>query len=471
MALILATAVRVVLATRYAYPTFDGTYYMDLAREMVADGEFRFSTFPPGWPILIASILTFLDPTTLGAPMVAAQTANVIMGSLAGLFSFAFARPYVGSRGASLVALGTWFLPLPLRESAGDLSETSYLFFILGAWMVWRKPRPLGAGLIFGAAYLIRPEALLIVVLLLVADARRDRRRATRLALGCGLVFLPYQAFLMSQTGHFMVSSKIGFLDQAIGPQARGDLVANYGRNVAHLIRLGLGNLGLPLAIAALAGLAALARPGRTSQANPLERHWLILLAPLAVYPLFTFRMETRYLLPYLPILLTLAVLGLAWLPKGPIKRLGVFAVLAGVIWASADEVTDLGRSSERFPSMVEAGQWLRQLDHRNVVIADRKPYVSFWGWTQRAPLPEEENLGRLIEWACARRVDYLVVHAAVSASLTPALLPLVTHVPDSLQSAVELAAAFGGRDPRTTTLLYRIRPECLNLPLTHAPR
>src|SRR5262249_15404205 len=91
---------RVCLAVWHVWPSFDGVYYLTAARDLVCSGHVPFETFPPGWPFVIAIPLAFLRHDDPAAALRAAQTANVVLGTLVPLLGFVAVRRRLGSRWA-----------------------------------------------------------------------------------------------------------------------------------------------------------------------------------------------------------------------------------------------------------------------------------------------------------------------------------------------------------------------------------
>ena len=204
--------------------TPDGVHYVTLGRALAA-GNFHdgLSTYwPPLYPLLIgSSSLVFRDPEFAG------RLVSVVAGSLLVIPSYRLIREWYGERaalvGAGLVALH----PLLVYYSTLVLTESTYtLLFTCGILAGWsslstgRARSFLLTGLIFGACYLLKPEAagllLLLVVWALLArrlsNERGSIKTAARNALlvcaGFLLLAAPYLFYLKHETGSWTLSGK-----------------------------------------------------------------------------------------------------------------------------------------------------------------------------------------------------------------------------------------------------------------------
>lgn len=177
--------------------------------------------FPPLFPIIIAT-LSFVT----GTVELAGRIANIIFGAALVLPVFLIARRLFGSRlgfgAAALVA----FHPYLVQFATTVYSEVVYLTFALTAVYAamtamdtphWRTL--VFCGVLYGFAYLIRPEALALVlvstIFILVSAACRDRQRlreTAKIVLLMPLVFTlvagPYIGWLSFQSGSLRFENK-----------------------------------------------------------------------------------------------------------------------------------------------------------------------------------------------------------------------------------------------------------------------
>jgi 4-amino-4-deoxy-L-arabinose transferase-like glycosyltransferase len=202
----------------------EGAHYARVGESLAAgqgylglDGEAQL-VYPPVYPGLIAAgVRIGLDSESAG------RLVSLACGSLAMLMFALIGRRMYGARIGLLVGLLAAVHPLLATASINVLSESTYLFFVLWGIYLWQGlltsitwQRSVGCGVVFGFAYLCRPEAffltLALAVLLVLLAWWRDRRAAL-LAGACivaGLVVcaVPYVTFLHAQTGQWRLEAK-----------------------------------------------------------------------------------------------------------------------------------------------------------------------------------------------------------------------------------------------------------------------
>ena len=316
--------------------TPDGVGYVALARELAA-GQIAagMSTYwPPLYPALVAlSTLVFGDVEFAG------RFVSVVAGSLVVLPVYALARVDYGKRVARLAALMAALHPLLVYYSTLVLTEATYtLLFacgvLAGRLALRRGARAeafLCAGAVFGACYLLKPEAAGFVLLLLAMTTAAkflDRRLATKTMLenaaalcsGFLLLAAPYLAYLRSATGHWTPSGKVrAHLWQ--GSRATGEaaaqmesLVPDASTAVAQLARAlkyeyELFNLIFPTTFVLVVGLALFRAPWTRARARRELYLAAFVVATLAGYAVTL--PNVRFLSTLLPILVCWAALGM----------------------------------------------------------------------------------------------------------------------------------------------------------------
>lgn len=154
----------------------------------------------------------------------------VLFGTLTLLPFYWLAKRLFGVRiGVMATALLCFFPALTAAVLFwGTMLEPLYLFLILAAlcavWAAWEKQSlaaHLAAGVLFGLAYLTKPEAIvyfgLMFALLVLANLWRRSLFTRRGCIGIlggvlafALVIAPYIAFLYRHTGHIMITGKLG---------------------------------------------------------------------------------------------------------------------------------------------------------------------------------------------------------------------------------------------------------------------
>jgi 4-amino-4-deoxy-L-arabinose transferase-like glycosyltransferase len=173
--------------------------------------------YPPLYPGLIAA------GTLAGlSSEVAGRLASLLFGSLAAVLFAAVSRKLYGRRVGILAGVLAAIHPLLATASINVLSESTYLFFILAGLLQFLRlldsitlPRSLVCGITFGAAYLCRPEAFFLTLLLTlllaavhVGNFKRAIPACMALLIGLFACATPYVAFLHGQTGQWRIEAK-----------------------------------------------------------------------------------------------------------------------------------------------------------------------------------------------------------------------------------------------------------------------
>jgi 4-amino-4-deoxy-L-arabinose transferase-like glycosyltransferase len=214
----------------------DGVVYAGLGRSLAA-GNFAGTLspfYPPLYPLLVGlSSLVFRDVEFAG------RFVSVVAGALLVVPVYALARDSYGARVARLAAVIVALHPLLIYYSSVLLTESTYtLAFTCGVHAGWAALARAAAitndetfmrgawrthfiaGVVFGACYLIKPEAVGFVVLLIAmrvvvnfSGARRSFKRTAldclTLAAGFLLLALPYLLYLRGALGGWTISGKL----------------------------------------------------------------------------------------------------------------------------------------------------------------------------------------------------------------------------------------------------------------------
>lgn len=455
----LALAGRIWLVSRNGFLTVDAVFYLDQTYRLFIDGVLPYSVFPPGWPLIVAVPFAFLDHADPGQLLKAAQGTNALLGTLFALLTFVLLKPRLGPALALAGAVVVAFLPETLVLSKTALSDLSYGCALLGAWLLARRRLDWRAGLLFGLAYLIRPEALLAAAGLGLHQLVRERRVPWSFGLAVLAGLVPYVIFLKVNTGVWSLSGKTVAVTQSLEAHPGLDYLGLVVRNLGVFLPKLPGMVGWPLALLALTGMVA--RPGR----------WLWMLAPMLPIPFIINPMVVRFWAPYLPFLLLAAGLGAGWLDEQlqqwqprltsrlRAALLGGLTV-AGLGVAVADDANWVVPNAESFHGLKEAGFWLRERVDHDTVVASYKPFASFWAGCRFIKIPDEDRAESIIAYARNRGATYLVVNVGIVKSLAPALDPLLgSPLPAHLQDKVTLLHLIRFDQVRHTTAIYRIEP------------
>ncbi|MDY0110351.1 MAG: hypothetical protein RBT60_10480 [Candidatus Krumholzibacteria bacterium] len=455
--LVAALAVRVRLASLDPWPTVDGVHYLELARQLVTTGRLSFSCFPPGWPLLIGVPLLFLDKSDPLALLRAAQAANVACGVALPLLGFRMLRPDLGRWAAFAGAVVLAFLPLNIILSKVDYSEMSYTCGLVAAWLAYRSRRWLTTGLLFGFTYLIRPEALLAGVGLLLFEAVVERRWRWRAIAGLAAFVVPYLIYIRVAGGAWGISSKDVALTLSLEAHPGWSYAGLVAGNAGRLAPMLVGLLGAPLVALAVVGMVA--RRGR----------WLLMLAPFLPVPFIINPMDVRFWQPYVPFFLLAAGLGIGALaeraaraaPAGRQRAAVVLLAVAAIGGAGAaalDDIPWIAYNAEATYGLKDAGIWLRDRVDAETIIADYKPYTAFWAGCRFVKIPDEDNAAAIVSWARNRGAQYLIVNVHVVRTLAPGLDPLLQRpLPAHLAGRLTLVQLLEYDRVEHTTAIYRI--------------
>lgn len=320
----------------------DGIAYVSLGQSLAA-GNLRegLDTFyPPLYPLLVgAASVVFRDAEFAG------RFVSVVAGALLVVPAHRLIRVWYGRRvaqvGAGIVALH----PVLVYYSTVLLTESTYtLLFACGVLAGWRavsggRARAhLLAGAIFGACYLLKPEAAGYLLLLAAhallaakfsaAGARLKCAARNVIPLGAGFMLLasPYLLYLRGATGAWTLSGKFaGHLWQ--GSRRAGDalapaattLVPDAGLAVAQLAKAlrheyEVFNLIFPAAFVVLAGLGLFRRAWTRGRARRELYLFSFVAATLAGYAVTL--PNIRFVVPLLPLLL-------CWVARGVVEFAG----------------------------------------------------------------------------------------------------------------------------------------------------
>jgi len=175
--------------------------------------------FPPLFPLLIAA-LSFLLPSV----EVSARVVNIAAGTALVIPMFKLAERIYNRKAACIVAAMVALHPLLIARSVSTYAEGLYLTFLMcGVYYVvrWVEEQRVRtstlAGLFFGLAYLVRPEAFVVVGAITVGGlawglCAQNRRRVLIGVLSLFAIFVllasPYIAFLSINSGKFRIEGK-----------------------------------------------------------------------------------------------------------------------------------------------------------------------------------------------------------------------------------------------------------------------
>src|SRR5256712_2866295 len=318
-ALAAGLVVRVVRLLRDPLTHPDGPAYLDLASAVLHGKVLAVlgGYYSPLYPAVVAGV------AATGLRLELAGRATALLAGLAALpLLHALARRLAGERAADAAVLVAALHPAVVKASAQVLPETLAGALLL-AWLVARRAGVAGA--LPGAAYLARPEGVLLLPLGLWR-LRRARPRALVLYAGAAVaVMAPALIALRAGTGHWQLSPREARLALLTGVPGATTLLEAVLRNpAALLVRMAKGvarqvlydttELGPLLVIPFVLGVGA----ARETRRPLVVAAWFTAL-PLALNP------SPRYAVPLVPLLLPATAAGLLTLGQ----RLGRHARIA----------------------------------------------------------------------------------------------------------------------------------------------
>jgi Dolichyl-phosphate-mannose-protein mannosyltransferase/Tetratricopeptide repeat len=437
----------------------------------------RYSVVGPGYEVALALITALVGDAFLAARLLSVTSASAVLllwllvlrrrlGSIPAVWTVAFLAAnavffrygYSATTDMLACALQAASIFLLLRGGGPRVLLASGLFAALATLTRYNSVALLPAGLI---------------VVALSGSASRGRGLAAFL-IGFGAPVLAWFAYsgmhgaipgaaLVHNLGFYRDPTFARNLQDApatgaeIVPRAGGAMAAiliGALRNIPeHLMRDGVELMGWPVAVLALAGIAAALRARVRGQVLPLGVVGAALF--LALTPVFY---SDRYSLAVLPIELTFAGLTLAAICGS--RRLGRAALPMVLVLALPVLGVSLGRSTTLQAGLrrdapietVEAGRALRRVAPPTGRVVSRKGHIGYYSDREVVSFPRFATLAELAGYSREQHADYLF-YSWYEAGMRPEfrfLLDTTAAVP-----GLELVHATRNR----ASVLYRVWP------------
>ena len=462
---------------RYEYVLSpDGVYYAILGKNLIS-GNLKdgLSTYwPPLYPLLIGiSSFIFQDLEFSG------RFTSVLAGSLLVIPVYLLIRNFHGKDVASLGTILIIVYPSLISYSTKVATESTYTLFlmigILVGWYALSKGNTytfLLPGLVFGACYLIRPEAIgymgLMMLLTISTGLIRKPLTFKRILLnnivlisGFVILALPYILYIHQETGKWTISEKFSanfgsvslftlsedksttLADRLYAGSHSIDEHSDSGLklNPSESINLNLSEI----MINSIKGLkynyeAAIPKTFPIffiilSAIGLFRTGWLQERASREVYLLLFFistiigysvtEPNPRYLVPQLPILIYWAANGIVELENWFIetfkhlKRISLVKdrriirafIVAVVLFTLMPGITYPMRGN-KLDQPIEQKQvalWIKEHAHSRPLIMSTGPWAAFYSGGEHLYLPDEEY-SVVIEYARRKNVNYIVI-------------------------------------------------------------
>ncbi len=424
---------RIPFVKTYELVAYDGTAYLNQAKSLFS-GHMTGGAFPIGYPLAAAVFHLFIRNL-----QVAGQAVSFLafVGSV--LVLYRLARKMVPRKIALLGAVLLILNPLFIRHSLMTLSESLYIFWILLGLLMWTNDRFLLFGIVMGAAAITRPEAIAVTGFLALMKVRMPKRFITILA-GFAAVYVWNVAVLSQSAGRPVLLPKtqlIGsdvktaivhdemFIDfegkderlaDAMKDYEEEGVFARYVGGFADELRM-LNRHILPVII-------LLAFLGMTRKK---ARFAAVLAIPFLFYPLAGVKSEARFILPYIPAFILLALNGIDVMKGKRLKTAAVVLTGTTALALLAINRAELRKNNEEAMSLPlkEAGLSFRDKVKSGDKIASRKPYFAFYAGGEFVKIPAayyDDTMKYLDE----ENVKFLALHGAVIHNMRPPLRPLL---------------------------------------------
>jgi hypothetical protein len=376
-------------------------------------GEPVYGTTSPLWSLGLG----FLGRTGLGL-LPLAQGLSMLFGGCAVVAFALFLRRFVdaavdefgyGARRAELAwALGVLAFATDawlVRWSASGMESALATFLVCAGFAAYVKRRPWGQVVVAPAAWwsvaaLVRPEAALLVLLLVVrvllARGPWSRRleRAGRALLPAALVAGPWLAYALVTYGRLLPATLAAKTAGGVGLPVFAEFLVRQAKSLA-----GARALEMVVLVALLPALFARVVANRAEHFVPA----LFLVGLPLLYAARGVPVISRYLLVVAPLVVAYAWAGLAWAaasvrrrPAGAVAALLV-AGLATVGWGASTTLRLSLPQARMFSrdlegSLADLGRWCRARTPEGSAIAT--PDIGVVGWYAERPIVD---LGGLV--------------------------------------------------------------------------
>lgn len=458
----------------------DGVYYATLGKNLVS-GNFKegLSTFyPPLYPLLTGlSSLIFRDAEA-GGKMVSAMAGGLLVVPV-----YLLTRMLYGKGAATVCAILIAINPSLNYYSTLLLTESTYTLLFMAAVLTGLAALSKGGmaffstGVVLGTCYLIRPEAIGYLALMLVLTfgtvvsgkhlpLRRVLLNVFNLVTGFTLLASPYILLLRQRTGRWTISDKLRALTDSGESLERKWFGLEAGRRTTLADRLYGGIYEENARTIEAGSISSGPRDFRRAVGHSIEAlkweisylihhlvppqfmllvglglfkaDWskeiyllLFFVATLIGYAMLPDAVEGRLLLPLLPMLLCWAARGIEEVGNrldGLLERINLsraFSLKAAQALRAAGIAalllsllpwiahTFIRGQLNQLVEHKQAGAWIREHSGAASLVMATNPYAAFYAGRKSLYLPAEEYL-TVIEHAMRQKVDYLVIDEGV---------------------------------------------------------
>lgn len=432
-----ALAVRLFLASRTAGLTMDSSLYVRMAEDLLA-GHRAASPAHHGYPMLVALASLVLPGRELPGRAVSLLASLALVALV-----WIVARRHAPRMCALVPALAVAVHPLLAVYGVAVMTESAFLALAFGGVALLDAQRARWGGALLGAAWWVRPEAVVVAPLAVLLAPLRGRERVLALLLALA-VALPYTLVLRAEQGYWSLTPKsalvrapfrdaraaewrladsTAFADSVgIGARLARDGGAILRAYPAQLLAHGRGLLDAwPIGLFLFTLVGLVAREAR----GP----WLAFAALPLIHPLLSAPADPRFAQLALP---ALALPLLGCVPSRLVRVQRARAALAWVpvallpfLWSGPMAERCLAFDDGPMAAMRGAGAWLAANSPSDAVVMDRKSFVAFFAGRRHVQLPDEP-LDTLLDYARTSGATHVVVEEYVTRFLRPQLAPML---------------------------------------------
>lgn len=490
----LSLGIRLSLLFEYPHVLFlheaDASVYFNIAKSIVNTWGLGDTSvhYPPFYPFVIAIISLFTSDIEI-----AGRLASSVMGALLVLPVYFIGKEIYDRKIGFLSTVPVIFLGAFVDYSLQPITQTTYLTLLttglyLGIVLIKRCSLKVNilSGFVFGAAYLTRPEALLVFVFVLIVviiatlvSSTQIKQKLTAVSIQL-IIFLimalPYINYLHKQTGIWTISGKAASpiyetgIDasarllpsgKTLGESMKGkvglanafpslqEFARTYVKNMFTFTKVFIDNFPAPYLIFSIIGFL-ISLVFIFSEDEQLWRVRLFQIAIMlggivAVLPVFVFNISSAvsYILPLFPMAIIFLSRGLSWVEDTLFGVIGneylkqwALVSAAVIIFFSYSSFLPFWKnmSSEGFRYFAasqnfflkDTGEWLKYNTLKGTVVMTRwVGNIGFYADRRCAGLADGE-ISEVVKYAKEHGIGYIVIDSNAVPRRRPKLAPLL---------------------------------------------
>lgn len=351
VAMLVGLVVRVAAAWSIPALTYDGVFYLRQTMRLL-QGTYRFESFPPGLPLLVAPF------GALGVDLeLAALCVNLVAGVGSVGLLYWLAHRHVGATASFFLALLLALHPTFARVHVEVLSEPLYILVLLAAFLLYERRRTTWCGALLGYAFLIRPEGLVVLPGLALAHFFTHRKLPWGMLVAGLIPVVVFSALSSREVGSFVISAKQGQLDLSAAVWERTKIAFK----TLHAV--------FPLILVPVAVFEGVRR----------RSIFLLPLLYLAVLPFYDIHIQQRI---HLPAVVFLGLLSVLWLLRQTpvLRNLCLAASMVLLLWGTADSTKSFFEPSIVLEHARPIGAALQPHLKFSDKVAARFPFIPYYG-------------------------------------------------------------------------------------------